>query len=342
MKRATGLFPKIADRENLRLAFYRAIRGKRDRADVRDFASRLEYNLQQLSAELLGGNLVVGGSVQFTIHDPKRRVITAPCFRERVLHHAIMNVCEPVFERFLIEDTYACRRGKGRIAALRRARYFSSRFSAGLKTDIRKYFDSISHVVLISLLERRFKDQRLMNLLIRIIQSYHTEPGRGLPIGSLTSQHLANFYLARFDRFVKQTLGRRGYVRYMDDCVVWGETGSELRAILESCREFLQNELRLQIKPHALVRATRHGLPLLGCRVFPTHMVLNRRSRNRFRRRLRELEEEYLAGAIDELALQSRGTALLSFAQADGTKSWQFRTRVLKTSLVSSQWAPTG
>ena len=162
------------------------------------------------ASALLRRRFPLGVYHQFTIFDPKERLITAPCFRERVLHHAIMNVCEPVFERWLIADTFACRKGKGRIVALERARTFAGRFPFFLKFDIRKYFDSISHDDPVGPAAADLQGpSRLLMLLDRIIAAYETAPGRGLPIGSLTSQHFANFYLGWFDRFVKEDLGVR-------------------------------------------------------------------------------------------------------------------------------------
>ena len=209
---ASHLFERIADRENLRHAFHRAARGKRDRLDVRIFARHLEQSLLQLRVDLLHGRLELGRSSTFTICDPKPRTITAPCFREWVSHHAIIRVREPVFEKFLIPDTFACRVSKGRIAALHRAMHFSARFNYVIKLDIRKYFDSIYYQELLARLKRRYKDRRLLGLFRRIVCS-HTGNGRALPIGSLTSQHFANFYLGWFDRFVKERLGVQGYVR---------------------------------------------------------------------------------------------------------------------------------
>lgn len=126
MKRASHLFEAILERENFRIAFSKAVAGKRDRTDARIFANDLEANLRNLALSVRNDSVVLGQSRQFTIFDPKERLITAPCFRERVLHHAIMNVCEPVFERWLISDTFACRRGKGRVAAVRRAVDFAA------------------------------------------------------------------------------------------------------------------------------------------------------------------------------------------------------------------------
>lgn len=159
----------------------------------------------------------------------------------------------------------------------------------------------------------------------------------GLPIGSLTSQHFANFYLGAFDRFVKEQLRVPGYVRYMDDMVLWGDSSAELTSHLAACREFLTGELRLEPKPAPYINRTRHGMDFLGCRIFRTHVTLNRRSRVRFRRRLGALESDWLAGRIDERELQHRGTALVAFTTAGPVSSWRFRRRVLQRMPVGGQ-----
>ena len=203
MHRAANLFDQIHDPENLRLAFHKAGRGRRGQWVVRQFAAGLDQHITAMSLAIRMGTAAVGRFQQFLIRDPKERVITAPCFEERVLHHGIMNVCEPVLDRWLIDDTFACRTGKGREAAIARAHIFTRRQSWFLKLDVRKYFDSVPHARLKSYLERRFKDPRLLELLKRIIACYRGELGIGLPIGSLTSQHFANFYLGWLDRYVK-------------------------------------------------------------------------------------------------------------------------------------------
>ena len=213
MRRASQLFDRIADRENLRVAAHKALRGKRSKQDARAFVANLDESLESMRKELNRGDIALGEYHQFTIFDPKQRVITAPSFRERVLHHSIINVCEPGFERSLIADSFACRRGRGRIAALVRAREIAGRFQFFLKTDIRQYFASISHEILGARLERLFKDLRLLALLHRIMGGFESSPGRGLPIGSLTSYHFENFYLGCFDRFVKEGLRCKGFVR---------------------------------------------------------------------------------------------------------------------------------
>ncbi len=341
MKRIGHLLERVAERENLRLAIARALRGKRDRPDARAFVRHLEGNLTSIRDELLSGCVTVGHFHQFVVRDPKERVITAPCFRERVLHHALMNVCEPVFERRLIPDTYACRRGKGRIAALLRARQFADRYRFFLKLDIRKYFDSVPHDTLVERLELLFKDRKLISILSQIIRAFRAQIGVGLPIGSLTSQHLANFYLGHFDRQVKQVWRIPAYVRYMDDMLLWSNSKAELLDRLMDAHSFLGEQLSLRLKVAPYMNRSTHGVDFLGCRVLPGLLKLNRRSRVRFRRRLMKLETRFRSGDVSEPELQRRATALVAFTRAAGVRSWKFRSGVLQQVEVSGPEART-
>lgn len=333
MRRAANLFDQIADRDNLRVAFHKAARGRRGQAIVRQFAQGLERHIAAMSDAISDGTFQIGRFQQFLIRDPKERVITAPCFDERVLHHAIMNVCEPVMDRWLIDDTFACRTGKGREAAIERAQHFTHGAKWFLKLDVRKYFDSVPHAKLMGYLERRFKDRRLLDLLNRIIVAYRGDPGIGLPIGSLTSQHFANFYLGWLDRFVKEALRVRGYVRYMDDLVLWQEDREALAEVHGRCQEFAATHLALDLKPSEAQR-TGMGIPFLGCRIWPTHVELNRRSKRRWRRRVRVLEQAERLGLLSESNLQQRLTSLTAFSMSAGAKSWKFRRAVLQERMV--------
>ncbi len=335
MKRTGNLFEQVVDRDNLRLAVSKAVRGKRDRPEVGAFLQHLDHRLAEMSDQLRAGTFPLGRYRQFIRFDPKERIITAPCFAERVLHHAVINIWEPALERWLIADTFACRAGKGRLAALERAQQFARRFQFFLKLDIRKYFDSVSHDRLLDLLSRRFKDRPLLELFERIVRSFRGGLGRGLPIGSLTSQHLANFYLGWFDRFVKEKLRIPAYVRYMDDMVVWADSKAVLAEALRASEVFLDKELGLTLKATPYVNRVEHGLDFLGCRLYRGHMVLNRRSRRRFRRRLAWLERRHTAGEISERQLQDRVTALIAFTRTPGLATWRFRQGVLQSSLVS-------
>ncbi len=198
------------------------------------------------------------------------------------------------------------------------------------------------HDRLLERLARRFKDRRLLELFEGIVRSFRGGLGRGLPIGSLTSQHFANFYLGWFDRFVKERLRLPGYVRYMDDMALWADSKSELRSALRSAEVFLLDELGLTLKPPCYLNRTGHGMDFLGCRLYRWHMVLNRRSRRRFRRRLAWLERRYAAGEMTERQLQDRATALTAFTQTPGLCSWRFRHSVLQYLAVSDQGPRTG
>lgn len=337
MRRSGRLMGPILERDNLRLAYWKASRGKRTKADARAFAERLDANLEGLGREVEAGSYRPGPARRFTIHDPKERVITAPCFRDRVLHHAIMNVCEPHFDRWLIDDTFACRVGKGREAAVERAARFARRHAYFLKMDVRRYFDSIPHEGLRARLGRLFKDHRLLEVFDRILSAHESSPGRGVPIGSLTSQHFANSYLGWLDRYAKEGIGLRGYVRYMDDFVAWGDDPRELRVVRDRIGAFLGSELGLEFKPSPYLNRTRHGMDFLGCRVYAGHVTLSRRSRVRLRRGLRALEAEEGAGLLAEAGLQERATAMVAFSRAAGASSWRWRGRVVGSGPVDGR-----
>ncbi|MDZ4848118.1 MAG: reverse transcriptase/maturase family protein [Pirellulaceae bacterium] len=333
MRRVANLFEQILEPENIRLAFYKASRGKKSHESVRLFARDLDQRVKSISDAIRNDSFPLGRFHQFLIRDPKERVITAPCFDERVLHHAIMNLCEPVLDQWLIDDTFACRVGKGRERAVTRASYFAHKHSWYLKLDVRKFFDSVRHETLVTLLEKRFKDRRLLQLLNRIIHAYRENIGLGIPIGSLTSQHFANFYLGWFDRFVKETLRVKGYIRYMDDMILWHNDLHELQSIQRRCIDFASDDLGLEFKPSD-VRRTSTGVGFLGCRIWPTHVELNRRSKRRWYCRLRVLERAERLGLISEVELQIRTTALTAFATSGGVKSWRFRQSVLQKNSV--------
>jgi retron-type reverse transcriptase len=328
MKRVQSLFDRIHERENLRHAAHAAMKRKRAKVEARLFAANLEQELKRLSDEIRSGSLVLGQHHQFWIRDPKERLITAPCFRERVLHHAMLRVCEPTFERRLIPDTYACRVGKGRIAALLRAKQFSSRFGFYLKLDIRKYFPSIPHHRLGILLKRLFAEPRMLALWSQVVTSYCPETKCGLPIGSLTSQHLANAYLGQLDRVIKEGLRVKGYVRYMDDMVLWAESSEALSNHLQAITEFLQGALGLEVKAPYINRI-EHGIGFLGARVFPNYIAPSRSSRIRYRRRIRNLERLQACGGLSEMELQRRGTAMTANMRVAGMCSWMWRRRVV-------------
>jgi len=307
------MIERISAPENIRLACWKAAKGKGTRPATRRFTERLEETVARLSSGLAAGSFRFGDYRSFRVFDPKERWIHAAAFPERVAHHAIMNICEPVFERAAGFDSYACRKGKGQVAAGERARHYARRFPWFLKMDVRKYFDSIPHSCLLDLLGRLFKDPAVLGLFARIVASYETRPGHGLPIGSLTSQYFANHFLTGLDRFSRETLGAPGYVRYMDDFALWHPDKGFLKKARDRITQWLATERGLAVKPEPLVNRTDRGMDFLGLMIFPQTVRLNHRSKIRFLRRLRTLEAMESAGIIGEAQLQCRATCLVAF-----------------------------
>jgi len=334
MRRIGNLYGHIADYENLLAAFHAAARGKRDRAEVQEFARHLPDRIGRLRDELLAETVHLGNYHYFLIHDPKQRRICAAEFRERVLHHAVINVVGLYLERPLIDHTFACRKGKGQLRAARFAQDCARRFPFFLKMDIRKYFDSIAHATVRDQLGRLFKDPALLRFFDRLLDTYETRQGHGLPIGNLTSQYLANLYLSTFDHYVKQVLRCRAYVRYMDDLLLFGAR-HEVNSWQESGAAFLAEELGLEVKNGGFTNRTAHGCDFCGYRVLPIRLGLARHAARRMRRKWMVLERAYTMHGIGALELQSRAAALFAFAET--ADSGVFRRNLARASILGER-----
>jgi hypothetical protein len=339
MSRGRGLYQAIAEPDNLRLAFRKALRGKSGRQEVLDYRRNLDQNLADLRTDLLTGDIKVSDYHFFTIYDPKERTICAAPFRERVLHHAVVNLCEPVFERYSIDDSYACRPEKGLHRALKRAQQFTREYPWYLKMDIRKYFDSIHHETLLRLLARRFRDNRLMRLFEQVVRGYQTLPDRGLPIGNLLSQHFANFYLGLLDHYLKEECRVSAYLRYMDDFLIFGASREILKSELWKTETFLCERLCLSLKDATQLNRAEFGVPFLGFRIYPHVIRLSPRSRRRFAQKVMYYENEEASGGLSEAQLARRVSALVSFTKAADAAG--FRRLFIQRRRVSSEGAPT-
>jgi hypothetical protein len=327
VKRAGNLWPAVLARENLVDAFHKAARGKRRKIEVRGFSNDLDHELARMRGQLIDGSFEIGRFHVFKIHDPKERTIHAARFPERVFHHALMNVCEPFLDRRAIFHSYACRRGKGRLAATDTAAAAARRASWYLKLDIRKYFESIPHEPLLAAVSRVFKDPDLLYWFQRIVRGHRTEEGRGLPIGSLTSQHLANFHLAALDRLCTRHAATTAYVRYMDDFVCWSHDKDVLHELGRDIELLLSNRLGLDLKHPPCPQPTQQGMNFLGYRIYPDHVRLARRSKTRYIRRLRLLARLAHDGTLDEAEVQTRLTAATAFLLP--ARSCGFRRRAM-------------
>ncbi len=324
MKRSRITLEEVADWHNLTLAFHRAARGKGGRLEVRRFRADLDEEISRLRKDILDGSIEVGRMRRFSIRDPKPRIIHAPCFRERVLHHALIAHIGPVLDRSLIDDTFACRVGKGTLAAVRRAQFHQRRHPWFAQIDIDGYFAGIDHRRLLEMLRRRFKNRALLRLIERIIDAHHAVPGKGLPIGALTSQCFANYYLSGLDRLLLEGCRIDGMVRYMDDLVWWGKDRSTVREALAKARSFAEERLGLVVKQPVRIGRAAHGLTFCGFRILPGRVLLSRRRKQRYARHRCRWESAYAAGLIDERTLQKNyGSALALTVHADA-RSWRW------------------
>lgn len=326
MKREGHLLEKIVNPENIRIAFFKAAKGKDDKREVREFRNQLEKRILEIREKLILGQYHFGQYRFFTIYDPKKRLICAAAFGERVVFHAMMNICHANFERYQIYDSYASRVGKGVSKALERAQFFCRKYMWYLKMDIRKYFDSISHEVLKKLLLKRFKDKKLINLFDRLIESYASEEGKGIPIGNLTSQYFANHYLAVADHYAKEVLGVKAYIRYMDDIIMHGNNKHVLLKMGRRFESFCQKTLCLDFKIFAL-NACCYGLPFLGYIVYGRYLRLSLRSKRRFKNKAILYNEAYENFFWTEGKCREKINALLAFVRK--ADSYGYRKSVL-------------
>lgn len=304
MRRSAASLEDIADFKTLSYAFWRAARGKRECSEVKRFAANLDAELACLSQGILNDSLELGKFNTFRIFDPKPRQISAPAFRERVLHHALIYHIGPVLDRAAVFDSYACRKDKGTVRAVKRAQQHLRRFPWYVQIDVARFFDSIDHKTLKYLLARKLKNRGALDLCGRIIDSYHTRPGQGLPIGALTSQYFANYYLNGLDRFLLETCRVSGMVRYMDDVVWWHQEKEAARNTLLKVKSFLFQELALDVKENGRIQRSRCGLRLCGYRILPGIIRLSRRRQKLYKAACKRWEGAYRQGWIDTQQLQ--------------------------------------
>ena len=348
MKRYGNLYPQIIAFENLLAASRQAQRGKRYREPVLRFNDRLEPNLLKLQRELRDLTYEPGAYKTFEIYEPKRRLISAAPYRDRVVHHALCNVIVPIFDRTFIATSYANRTGYGTHRALRKFVQASRRYRYVLQCDIRQYFASIDLDILKQQIRRKLKCPSTLWLLDCILdnpsdRARNPAPGShfpgdrlltpverptGLPIGNLTSQFLANVYLTGFDRYLKETLKVPEYLRYVDDFALFADD----RAYLQDCRDRLEAylaTLRLKIHPiKSQLFETRYGANFVGFRVLENQIRVRGHNLRQGRKRLREMA---IAHGTGQLTIDEIGQRLQSWnAHLEHGDTWQLRRSIFR------------
>jgi RNA-directed DNA polymerase len=325
MKTYKNLYPELISFGNLYVAYLDAARGKRGQPNVAAFDFDLEANLLQLQEELATRTYRPSPYYSFRLRDPKPRLISAALFRDRVVHHALVQIIEPLFERGFIADSYANRVGKGTHRALDRCQAFARRYRYVLQCDLRQFFPSVDHTILRQILARKIADRDVMWLIDRILESgvgvlddeytmvwfpgddlFAANRPRGLPIGNLTSQFWANCYLNPLDHFVKRELRCPAYLRYVDDFALFAD---DKRLLWEWKRAVQDYLARLRLTLHqreSTVYPVTNGIPFLGFRVYPTHRRLKRRNGVAFARRLRAWCAALAQGEMTQEELNQR------------------------------------
>jgi len=300
------LWKELCSYNNLLLAFKKARKHKTLRPYVIEFEKDLQNNLLLLRTELLLHSYKPKPLETFILHDSKTRKISKSDFRDRVIHHAVCNIIEPFFEKIFICDSYANRKGKGMLKAIQRFEYFRQNLSQNntspifvLKSDIRHYFDEVDHSILLEILRERINDPRVLWLIRKVLGSYSTSGGKGMPLGNLTSQFFANVYLNELDQFVKHTLKAKCYIRYVDDFVILHNSKEKLSAWKEIIAVFLREKLWLDLHPEKTkIISAHHGVNFLGLKIFPYHKIMKKRNVRSFKRKLKALCEKYDNGEI--------------------------------------------
>jgi RNA-directed DNA polymerase len=316
MKIHKNLFNQIINPENLFRSWDEFKRGKGKKIDVLEFEKDLEQHIFQLHRELRNKTYRHSHYVGFRICDPKLRNIHKATVRDRVLHHAIFKILNGVFEPTFIPTSFSCRIGKGThkgvdsvAEMLRKESSNNTRHCYALKCDIKKFFDTVDHTILRAMLEIKITDADTLWLLEEIIEGFVSSQSdlftrKGIPIGNLTSQLLANVYMNEFDQFMKKKLGVKHYARYTDDFVVVSKDRDYLQSLVPIVQQFLRETLALELHPEKVFIAKySQGIDFLGYVIFPNHKLLRKRTEKRVVRKLKYRVGLHKQGTISKESL---------------------------------------
>lgn len=288
MKRIGNLYKDIITLENLQLADEKAQKGKTKQYGVLNHNKNKEANIMMLQELLTTKTFSTSPYDIFKVYEPKERTVyKLPYFPDRITHHAIMNILEPIFVKTFTADTYSCIKGRGihrAVYKLKTALKDSNNTAYCLKLDVTKFYPSIDHQILKELLRKKFKDTELLWLLYEIIDS-----APGLPIGNYLSQYLANFYLSYFDHWIKEEMNVKYYFRYADDMIILSSSKEELHYLLTAIKTYLSNNLNLQVKGnHQVFPVSSRGIDFVGYRFFHSHTLIRKSIKKNFARMVKK------------------------------------------------------
>lgn len=292
MKRYNNLFDKIVSLDNLYEADKKARRYKSHRPEIILFDKNKDKLLLDLQRKLINGEYETSEYYVFKIYEPKEReIFKLPYYPDRIVHHAIMNIMEPIWVSAFVKGTYSCIRKRGIHKALKDVKFalkdeINTQYC--LKLDIRKFYSSIDHDILKTIIRKKIKDKRLLSLLDEIIES-----AQGVPIGNYLSQFFANLYLTYLDHWIKEQKKVRYYFRYADDIVILGGDKQQLRDLFYNIQDYLNNKLKLNFKDNwQIFKVDSRGIDFVGYRVFHTHTLLRKRIKKKFCKKINKLNKK--------------------------------------------------
>lgn len=284
MKTYKNLWDKFISRENFDLAVKKAVKSKKSKHSVQRFLKNRDELIEKLRHDLIMGKYRTSQYKTFTIFEPKKRVIyKLPLYPDHIVHHAIINILGPIWQSFFINDSYACIPGHGLLGASQKTMQFMRRNKYVLQCDIRKFFPSINHEIMMNIIQHKIHDRRLLNVLNEIVWS--VGGNTNLPIGNLTSQWMGNLYLNELDQFVKHNLRWRDYIRYCDDFCLYGNDKSELHDAAIKLQDFIHNKMDM-VFSKCIVRRTKDGISFIGYRHFKDFILIRKNTARKLKKRI--------------------------------------------------------
>lgn len=316
-------------------------RGKHKRKDIQIFERDLEDNVFQLHDDLKTMQYCHHHYEHFHVTDPKRRCISKANVRDRLLHHAVHNTLTTIFDKQFIYYSLASRTKKGIHFGVQHLQRMSNKVNANgtrpcfaLKMDIKRFFDTVDHEILKTLLRRRVQDAHLLKIIDTIIDSF-TKPHEnkiGIPLGNVTSQLFANIYLHELDDFIKRTLREKFYLRYCDDFIILSNNENHLRSLIVLIQEFLKANLRLELHPNKVfIRKLNQGIDFIGYILFSNHVLLRTHTKQRMKKRLKKTQELYLDGVLDSTTMDQQLQSYLGILS-------HANEHTLSTALKNAYW----
>jgi len=326
------MYKQATSIENLEKAFIKASKHKNNKAYVIKFKEKLEENLKQLHEELITESYKPRPLKTFTIQDPKSRKISKSAFRDRVIHHAVCNVIEPLFDKRFIHDSYANRKGKGTLNAIKRLDQFKRKVTRNntincfvLKADIKHYFETVNHEALIKIIKRVVSDEQLIKLIKLILNNHQGKvKGYGMPLGNLTSQFFANLYLNELDQYVKHELRVKYYLRYVDDFLILSQSKGKLEEYKENINQFLKKHLLLELHPDKTrIKRLNRGIKFLGYRVFYHHKLICKKNLRKHKSKLEAMRKDYVKGLLEREKIIEKLNGWLAYTSHANTHKYQ-------------------